>query len=196
VPFTLSHPAAVLLLSRPPLVASALVAGTMAPDLPYVLPQATSADWGPYSDFNLTYTHELGSGMIAGTLVALLLLVLYHQLLKRPLLALLPDAAAGRLIEVADRFRWTAARRAAWIIVSAVTGVLTHLIWDALVHENGFAGWSPWPEPFTPWPRFARWRSAACQASRWACWSTPCCGTSGTAHVHGRRPRPVRGRRS
>jgi hypothetical protein len=36
MPFTLSHPAAVLLLCRPPFVASALVAGAVAPDLPYL----------------------------------------------------------------------------------------------------------------------------------------------------------------
>ncbi|WP_306207912.1 DUF4184 family protein [Actinoplanes sp. RD1] len=136
MPFTLSHPAAVLLLGRPPLVASALVAGTVAPDLPYVLPQATSAGWGPYSAYNLTFTHEPGTGLIAGTAGALVLLVLYHQLLKRPLLALLPEVVAGRVLDAAERFRWAGAARPAWIVVSAVIGVLTHLLWDALVHEN------------------------------------------------------------
>lgn len=145
MPFTLSHPAAVLLLGRPPLVASALVAGAVAPDLPYLLPAATSADWGLYSDFNLTYTHQLGTGLGAGTVIAVLLLGLYHQLLKRPLLALLPPAAAGRLTGVADGFRWSPGVRVLWIVVSAVIGVVTHLIWDALVHENGSALWAPSP---------------------------------------------------
>lgn len=95
MPFTFSHPAAVLLFCRRPLVASGLIAGAMAPDLPYVLPAARSADWGWYSDFTLTYTHEWGSGLPAGTVVALLLLVLFHHLLKRPLLALLPPSVAG-----------------------------------------------------------------------------------------------------
>jgi hypothetical protein len=38
VPFTGSHPAAVLPFLRTPLPASAPVAGTMAPDIPYHLP--------------------------------------------------------------------------------------------------------------------------------------------------------------
>ena len=38
MPFTLAHPAAVLPLCRRPLVASALVAGAVAPDLLYVGP--------------------------------------------------------------------------------------------------------------------------------------------------------------
>ncbi|MFJ6199027.1 DUF4184 family protein [Micromonospora sp. NPDC092111] len=83
---------------------------------------------------------------MAGTVIALLLLVLYHQLLKRPLLALLPQAAAGRLIGTSDRFRWTPAAYQAWIVLSTVIGVTTHLIWDALVHENGSATWSPLPD--------------------------------------------------
>src|SRR5690349_12215285 len=130
MPFTLSHPAAILLLARPPMVASALVAGAFAPDLPYLLPQATSAGWGPYSDFNLTFTHRPGTGLIAGTVIALLLLVLYHQVLKRPLIALLPETWAGRLTEAADGFRWTPGGRLGWIAGSAAIGVISHLIWD------------------------------------------------------------------
>ena len=146
MPFTLSHPALILPLSRRPLVASALGAGAVAPDLPYVLPQATSAAWGPYSDYNLTYTHEFGTGMVAGTVGALLLVALFHQVLKRPLIALLPAAAAGRLAGPAAQFRWSGVRQVAWIILSAMIGVLSHLVWDALVHENGSASWSPLPD--------------------------------------------------
>lgn len=146
MPFTLSHPALVLPLSRGPLVASALVAGSVAPDLPYVLPQATSADWGWYSDYNLTYTHEFGTGMLSGTIAAVLLVVLFHHLLKRPLIALLPPAAAARLTGAAERFRWSGPQQFAWVAVSAAIGVLTHLAWDALVHENGSASWSLLPD--------------------------------------------------
>ncbi len=83
---------------------------------------------------------------MAGTVITLLLLVLFHQVLKRPLLALLPESAAGRLSEVADDFRWSPAAQTAWVVVSAVIGVLTHLLWDALVHENGSVTWSPLPD--------------------------------------------------
>ncbi|MFG2045602.1 DUF4184 family protein [Dactylosporangium sp. NPDC048998] len=146
MPFTLSHPAVVLPLSRGPLVASALVIGSVAPDLPYVLPQATSADWGWYSNYNLTYTHELGTGILCGTITALLLVALFHHLLKRPLIALLPPAAAARLAGAAERFRWSGPQRFAWVAASAAMGVLTHLAWDALVHENGSAWWSLLPD--------------------------------------------------
>jgi hypothetical protein len=146
MPFTLSHPAVILPLSRGPLVASALVAGSVAPDLPYVLPQATSSDWGWYSNYNLTYTHEFGTGMLSGTFTALILLALFHHLLKRPLITLLPPAAAARLTGPAERFRWSSPQQFAWVSASVAIGVLTHLAWDALVHENGSAWWSPLPD--------------------------------------------------
>ncbi|MFG1605372.1 DUF4184 family protein [Actinoplanes sp. NPDC049265] len=145
MPFTLSHPAVILPLSRRPLVASALVAGAVAPDLPYLLPQATSAAWGPYGDYNLTYTHEFGTGMVAGTIGALVLLALFHHVLARPLIALLPGGAAGRLADPATRFPWSGPARVAWITLSAAVGVLSHLLWDAVVHENGSGSWSPLP---------------------------------------------------
>lgn len=61
MPFTLAHPAVVLPLVRRPFVPGALVAGAMAPDLPYFLGAAGIAstragDW--YGVFlNATETH-------------------------------------------------------------------------------------------------------------------------------------------
>jgi hypothetical protein len=146
MPFTLSHPAVVLPLAGGPFVASALVAGSVAPDLPYALPQATSADWGWYSNYNLTYTHELGTGMLSGTIAAVLLVALFHHLLKRPLIALLPPAAAARLAGTAERFRWSGPQRFGSVAASAAIGVLTHLAWDTLVHENNSVSWSLLPD--------------------------------------------------
>ncbi|WP_285472460.1 DUF4184 family protein [Actinoplanes sp. NBRC 101535] len=155
MPFTVSHAAAGLLFGPTPLVVSAVVAGTVAPDLPYLLPQATSAEWGPYSDFNLTYTHQVGTGLVAGTVVALLLLALFHHLLVRPLRALLPQGVVARLPDGAGRFRWLPGARLGWIVVSALVGVGTHLVWDGLVHDSGSGEWSPLPD--TPAVTEALW---------------------------------------
>ena len=46
MPFTGSHPAAVLPLLRTPLPASALVAGSVAPDIPFYLPGTHPGRWG------------------------------------------------------------------------------------------------------------------------------------------------------
>ncbi|WP_433604901.1 DUF4184 family protein [Dactylosporangium sp. CA-139114] len=139
MPFTLSHPAAVIPLARRPLLVSALVAGSVAPDVPYFVPLAgDSADsLRGRLDINLTLTHDPASAWWIDTVLAVLLLVAFHVLLKRPLAALLPVAAAGRVRSAAAGFRW-GGRNLVWIPVSVLLGVATHLVWDSFTHGDGF----------------------------------------------------------
>lgn len=126
MPFTLSHPAAVLPLARRPLVPSALVAGSVAPDVFWFVPRLPGV--------GLTKTHEFASVLWLDPLLALVLLAVFHVLLKRPLLALAPQTLAGRLPR---HFSW---KRPGWIALSLVIGAATHVGWDAFTHENdGFA---------------------------------------------------------
>lgn len=135
MPFTVVHPAAVLPLVRGPLVPSALVAGALAPDLPYYV----SLQWIG-GDYNLTLTHEPTSVLWLDPLIALVLLAGFHLLLKWPLVALLPRAAAGRAAPAAQGFTWGGAAPA-WIALSVLAGAATHLAWDALGDVLGYA-WS------------------------------------------------------
>ncbi|MFY0407637.1 DUF4184 family protein [Solicola sp. PLA-1-18] len=136
MPFTLVHPAAVLPLARSPLVPSALVAGAVAPDLPYYVPlQWIGGDW------NLTLTHDVTSLLWLDPLIALVLLVAFHAVLKQPLVALAPPAVARRVLRAADGFAWRGPVAAGWIVVSTVLGAATHLAWDALDDAFGY-GWS------------------------------------------------------
>jgi hypothetical protein len=123
VPFTLSHPAAVLPLARRPLVPSALVAGSVAPDVFWFVPRLHSV--------GLTETHEFTAVLWLDPLIALVLLAVFHVLLKRPLLALAPGPLAGR---IHGGFSW---RRPGWIALSLVLGAATHVGWDAFTHESG-----------------------------------------------------------
>ncbi|GAB2974783.1 DUF4184 family protein [Saccharothrix stipae] len=133
MPFTLAHPAAVLPFSRGPLVPSALVVGSMAPDLTYYV----SLPWLDPSDTLLTRTHHVSSVFWLDPLLGLALLVVFHLLLKRPVVALLPAAAAGRVWQSAERFTWRRATAAWWIALSLVIGAATHVGWDRL---NGVFG--------------------------------------------------------
>ena len=126
MPFTLSHPAAVLPLARRPLVPAALVAGSVAPDVFWFVPRLPGV--------GLTKTHELASVLWLDPLLALVLLAVFQIVLKRPLLALAPRPLAERLPR---HFSW---RRPGWIALSLVIGAATHVGWDAFTHENdGFA---------------------------------------------------------
>lgn len=130
MPFTLAHPAAVLPLCRRPLVASALVAGAVAPDLLYVGPIyriATQIN----GNFTLTLTHKFWSTLWLDPLLALVLLLCFNLALRRPLTALAPPALAARL-PAADR------PRPVWVVASAFVGALTHVVWDSFTHYDGY----------------------------------------------------------
>jgi hypothetical protein len=128
MPFTLAHPAAVLPFARTKLVFSALVAGTLAPDVGYFL--TFSSRHAESHSLNGLFTFCLPTG--------LLLLLLFHKLLKRPLLALLPATHQARVFPYAQGFRFGPASRFAIIVVSLLIGSATHLVWDSLTHETGW----------------------------------------------------------
>ncbi|PRY41594.1 DUF4184 family protein [Umezawaea tangerina] len=135
MPFTLAHPAAILAFPRGPLVPSALVMGSMAPDLTYYAP----LPWLDPTDTLLTRTHHASSVFWLDPLLALALLVVFHALLKRPAVALLPPAAAGRAWQSAERFTWRRATAVWWIALSLVIGAATHVGWDSLNSAFGEA---------------------------------------------------------
>ncbi|MEU6081882.1 DUF4184 family protein [Streptomyces sp. NPDC047108] len=138
MPFTLSHAAAVLPAvrrdatgARGPLVASALVAGSFAPDMTYfadtVLPGAML-----FGDF----THS-PAGVLTVDAVVTAVLVAGWLLLREPLLALLPPSWQGRAWALVRGRSWRGRPLVPlllWFWVSAVLGAATHIVWDAFTH--------------------------------------------------------------
>lgn len=152
MPFTLGHPALVWPLARRPLVPAALIAGSLAPDLLFYLPDLP--DGVPLQ--SLTHTP---TGMCSVDVVLAVGLVATAHLLRWPALALLPDGVRGRLAGPArhgfmpvpgaapgERRRpWRLARIGAWWVLSAVIGAFTHIIWDGFTHSHGGAvKLAPW----------------------------------------------------
>ncbi|MFJ6215978.1 DUF4184 family protein [Streptomyces sp. NPDC092296] len=137
MPFTLSHPAAVLPFlrrgrARGPLVASALVAGSMAPDVPYFADSLLHGAFG-YG----TATHSLWGVPTLDVAIAALLVAVWHGLLREPLTALLPDrwAAAVRTL-TAPRRHPPRAADGGWFALSAAVGAATHVGWDDFTHHD------------------------------------------------------------
>jgi hypothetical protein len=133
VPFTLAHPAAVLPLTRRPLVPAALVAGTLSPDVPYFLPLPRSAEaW--YEPFvNATTTHAWPGALTVAVPTAAALLVVWW-FVRAPLRALVAgEAVVGRRGTPSS---WTVVG-ALWGVASLALGVLTHVAWDAFTHGDG-----------------------------------------------------------
>ncbi|WP_045305733.1 DUF4184 family protein [Saccharothrix sp. ST-888] len=141
MPFTLSHPAAVLPLlrggrGRGPLLATGLVAGSLAPDVPFY---AESVLRGTYRFGELT--HRWWAVPTVDVVVAGGLAAGWHRLLREPLVSLLPAswAAAAETVTAGG-----AGRAVGWFAVSAGIGAATHVGWDAWTHE-GRAGVRAFP---------------------------------------------------
>jgi hypothetical protein len=125
VPFTFSHPAAALPLRR--LLGrfaclSALAIGSIAPDLSFIVPVGVAR----------AQTHGL-AGLILYCLPAgLLTYLVFHQLLKLPLLRLFSLPLQEKLVLPATlpRAPWSA------VCVSLLCGALTHIVWDAFTHPG------------------------------------------------------------
>ncbi|WP_261570467.1 DUF4184 family protein [Frankia gtarii] len=122
MPFTLSHPAAVLPLRRLGLPMSAMVAGSMVPDVPVFL------EWPAL----YRLTHSLLGVVTVGPVLALAALAMWFNLTRDAVVDLAPDPVRLRL---APRARLTGRQ---WLLapVAASVGALTHVVWDDFTHEH------------------------------------------------------------
>lgn len=127
MPFTFAHPAAVMPLCRRlpyPGVMSALVIGSMAPDFVYWLPLPIYREM----------SHTVPALFLFCLPAGLSVFWLYHTLLKRPLVALLPRAIFVRLPPL-QPIRWRL-RHVVPVLLALLLGAITHLVWDAFTHYN------------------------------------------------------------
>ncbi len=141
MPFTGSHPAAVLPLLGIGLPPSALVIGSMVPDLPYFVPLPVGSG----------FTHTLVGAVTVDVVLALAVYAVWHALLVPPLLAWSPQSLRGRLprrpavgsvvgFPVDPRAGvpgWLGgSRRLALVAAGCAVGAFTHVAWDAFTHDG------------------------------------------------------------
>jgi hypothetical protein len=128
MPFTPAHVAAVLPLvgQRRPrwVVPSALVIGSMIPDLLYFVPVR--------SDRNVS--HSL-TGVVTLDLALGLLLVALWRLVAAPVVR---DLSPGRVRAKLPVPPPVSLRAALWAVPCVVLGALTHVVWDSFTHANGW----------------------------------------------------------
>jgi hypothetical protein len=131
VPFTPTHAAAVLPFLRSPLPASALVIGSITPDLPFYLP--VGFPWRTHTALAVVTT-DLVLGMAAWAA--------WHGLLAEPALAAAPAGLRGRVPGPAPGLaaRLASAPRVAWTLLALVVGAATHVVWDEFTHPRR---WGP-----------------------------------------------------
>ncbi|GAA3591223.1 DUF4184 family protein [Kineosporia mesophila] len=133
MPFTGSHPAAVLPFLRTGLVPSALVIGSMTPDLVYYFPLPTGARWS-VSHASHTITGIVGLDLLMG-----LFAFAVWQVLIAPLaVAVSPRPVRDRVGELPVPLRQNLGtlRAAALVVVSLLVGAVTHVFWDEFTHPD------------------------------------------------------------
>jgi len=126
MPWTVAHAAAVIPLhrwSRARLSFPGLVAGSMAPDMPYYL---LRFDLGQFA-------HTPAGTVLACVPLGLLALLLLHAL-REPLVFAMPQPHRAAWGSVLDQ----RAPNPAILVLSIVLGAWTHIAWDACTHGTGW----------------------------------------------------------
>jgi len=136
MPFTLAHPAAIVplvsVLQRrlgASAVLSALIVGSMTPDIAFLLPIGVSR----------AQSHSFAGLIWCCLPVGLAVYLLFHSLLKAPLIDLLPHHAYSRLHPYARTGAAISWRLLPVILLCIEIGAITHLAWDSFTHRDSFA---------------------------------------------------------
>ena len=134
MPNPIAHPAASIPFTRLGLVFSALVIGSISPDFGYLVLHSS------YFSSRLTpfFMNTAWGLVVFDVPVGLVLLWLFHTVVKWPLLSLLPESLQHRLFKHAHGFSFRPLRHFALILLSLLVGSLTHVIWDSFTHQRGW----------------------------------------------------------
>ena len=125
MPFTLSHVAAVVPFRRI-LPFSALVIGSMVPDLPYFVPRLV----------NNHFAHGTRGFFVFCLPAGLAALWVFHHFFKEPMVALLPESHQRRL--KLQPFHFLPWRTFALVCAALLLGSVTHIVWDQFTHEDAW----------------------------------------------------------
>ena len=130
MPFTFAHPAIVLPLTlqrSANISASALIIGSITPDFEYFLRMKATG----------SLSHSLTGVFLLDLPLAVLLLILFHMVVKRPLINNLPDYFRCRLTVLRD-FDFVTNFRKYFVGygLCLLTGILSHIFWDGFTHAR------------------------------------------------------------
>jgi hypothetical protein len=130
MPFTAAHPAIVLPFLRWRRVsASALVMGSITPDFEYFLRMTLKGIHG----------HTLAGLFYFNLPLGMMLLLVFHSVVKIPWIDNLPKAIQARL-QPLRMFNFTSylKQRYLTVIICLLIGSCSHLFWDSFTHYHGY----------------------------------------------------------
>jgi len=131
MPFTFSHPAIVLPLTKARLNLSAtgLIIGSMVPDFEYFIRMIDKT----------RYSHTLFGIFWFDLPLTLIVSFIYHQVVRNSLFDNLPSFLKDRF-SVYKKFNWPRyfAKNWAIVLVSTIVGTASHILWDGVTHHTMF----------------------------------------------------------
>jgi len=132
MPFTVSHAAAVIPLRKVfhgflPL--SALIIGSFSPDFRYFIPALRLQ----------IFSHSLPAIFVFCLPLSLLVLFVFHKIVKEPLFQLLPESLQRRIEPESLKFSFLPLKKLIAIVIAIILGAFTHIVWDSFTHEHGDA---------------------------------------------------------
>ena len=132
MPFTFSHPAIVLPLTKLTgrhLSLTGLIVGSMTPDFEYFFRMKIQSN----------FSHTMGGLFYFDLPVGLFIAFCFHNIIRNPLYDNLPNLLASRL-QNSKTFHWNSYFKQYYFVVlfSILLGSLSHLLWDGFTHRNGF----------------------------------------------------------
>ncbi|MFB6258835.1 MAG: DUF4184 family protein [Flavobacteriales bacterium] len=132
MPFTFSHPAAVLPLNRlsPRWVSmTGLIAGSVSPDFEYFIRMRMEGQFSHQFDALFWFCLPIG----------ILLSFLFHHLIRDPLFHNLPQFLRAR-VQAFIGYDWKARFKAHWLLssLSILLGAFSHIFIDSFTHPDGF----------------------------------------------------------
>jgi hypothetical protein len=132
MPFTFSHPAAILPLTYLPkhwFSLTALVIGSLTPDFEYFIRMRV------YSSFS----HSWIGLFLFDIPFAIILSSTFHLVVRDQLIDSLPDLLQKRFIAFKE-FEWTnyLKKNLPIVVISCMLGAVTHLLWDGFTHQHGY----------------------------------------------------------
>jgi hypothetical protein len=131
MPFTFSHPAAVLPLKYLPknwYSLTGLIIGSLTPDFEYFIRMRV------YSSLSHTWTGLFWFDIP----LAIILAYVFHRLVKDSLIESLPHFMQTRFVAFKE-FKWTAylLKNPLVVILSCMIGIASHILWDGFTHQHG-----------------------------------------------------------
>ena len=132
MPFTFSHPAAILPLTVLPkkwFSLTGLIIGSIVPDFEYFLRMKIKSE----------YSHTIYGLFWFDLPVAILIAFVFHVLVRNSFFHNLPGVLKSRLTCFTS-FNWIEHFKSNTliIIISVLTGAMTHILWDSFTHNSGY----------------------------------------------------------